>query len=175
MKFVSVSEHEHWVVGVHGFVFAVTSAEDSAVMRFSSSPSCGISNFSKSTNCSTRSVSVAVSRRAVSEVLTYLEGFVHVNCNASVDVAYAVVVVPPSRAADVTVEESDSSIIARPLPVLRLKMARASYHVEVVDGPGLPVFERTGELAAGNEWTQLSVSQHAIGPFARRRAGFLAS
>ena len=47
--------------------------------------------------------------------------------------------------------------------------------MEAADGPGLPVFERTGELAGGNEFTQLSVSHHAVAPFAWRRAGFLAS
>lgn len=72
---------------------------------------------------------------------------------------------------------------------MNLSIHRASYHVEAANGPGLPVYERTGELVAGNESTQLLVSPHAQAPFGerclrvrerclrvtQRRAGFLAS
>lgn len=179
-SFVSVAflrtdgEHEHWVVGVRGFVFAVTSAADSTVMELQLQSELREQQFLKVDPLFyTFGVSGGVA--SSTEVLAYLDGFVRVHGNVSVDTAYAVVVVPPSRAADDTTEDVNSSVVERPLPVLRLKLARASYHVEAADGPGLPVLERTGELAAADEFTQLSVSEHVVAPFALRRAGFLAS
>lgn len=179
-SFVSVAflradgEHEHWVVGVRGFVFAVTSAADSTVMELQLQSELREQQFLKVDPLFyTFGVSGGVA--SSTEVLAYLDGFVRVHGNVSVDTAYAVVVVPPSREADDPAEQVNSSVAERPLPVLRLKLARASYHVEAVNGPGLPVFERTGELAAADEFTQLSVSQHVVTPFAQRRAGFLAS
>lgn len=179
-SFVSVAflradgEHEHWVVGVRGFVFAVTSAADSTVMELQLQSELREQQFLKVDPLFyTFGVSGGVA--SSTEVLVYLDGFVRVHGNVSVDTAYAVVVVPPSREADDTTEQFNSSVAERPLPVLRLKLARASYHVEAADGPGLPVFERTGELAVADEFTQLSVSQHVVAPFAQRRAGFLAS
>lgn len=179
-SFVSVvflradGEHEHWVVGVRGFVFAVTSAADSTVMELQLQSELREQQFLKVDPLFyTFGVSGGVA--SSTEVLAYLDGFVRVHGNVSVDTAYAVVVVPPSREADDPPEQVNSSVAERPLPVLRLKLARASYHVEAADGPGLPVFERTGELAVADEFTQLSVSQHVVAPFAQRRAGFLAS
>jgi hypothetical protein len=173
------ARHEHWVVGVYGYVFAVTTAASSA----SSANSAVVQTYPQSELSDQHFLRVdplfytfSVSGRgaASSDVLTYLDGFVHVNGNASLDVAYAVVVVPPSRGADV-IGPAPVDDFTPPQPVLRLSMHRASYHVDAAGGPGLPVLERTGELAAGNESTQLLVSQHAVAPFAQRRAGFMAS
>ena len=89
---------------------------------------------------------------------------------------YAVVVVPDSREAAAASEVDDATnTYTPPPPVLRLRMHRGSYHVEYADAPALPVFQRTGGLASGNETTQLSVSEHRAAPFAQLRAGFLAS
>jgi len=178
-SFVSVAflradeAQEHWVVGVRGFVFAVTSADDGTVMELQLESDLREQQFVKVDPLFyTFGVSGGVA--SSSEVLAYLDGFVRVHGNASVSTAYAVVVVPPSRAADVPAQVN-LSVAERPLPVLRLKMARASYHVDAGAGPGLPVFERTGDLAGGDEFTQLRVSEHVVAPFAQRRAGFLAS
>jgi hypothetical protein len=166
------AEYEHWVVGVHGFVFAVATAENFAQLDAQLQSELRDQHFIK-VDPLFYTFSASGSSAWTSEVLAYLDGFVQINSNASIDTAYAVVVVPPSRAALEAPVVDDP--FAPPQPVLRLSLHRASYHVAAADGPGLPVFERTGDMSAGNESTQLLVSKHAVAPFAQRRAGFLAS
>ncbi len=104
-------------------------------------------------------------------MLAYLDGFVQINSNATLEAVYAVVVVPPSRIAlELQVIEDD---FAQQQPVLSLSLHRASYHVAAADCPGLPVFERTCEISAGNESTQLLVFQHAVAQFAKLCTGFM--
>jgi hypothetical protein len=166
------AEYEHWVVGVHGFVFAVATAENFARLDTQLQSELRHQHFLK-VDPLFYTFSASGSSAWTSEVLTYLDGFVQINSNASIDTLYAVVVVPPScTALEAPVVEVP---FAATQPVLRLSLHSASYHVAAADGPGLPVFERTGEISAGNESTQLLVSQHAVAPFAQRLAGFLAS
>ena len=166
------AEYQHWVVGVHGFVFAVATAENFVRLDAQLQSVLRDQHFLK-VDPLFYTFSASGSSAWTSDVLAYLDGFVQINSNATMDTVYAVVVVPPSRAALEAPVVEDS--LAVPQPVLRLSLHRASYHVAAADGPGLPVLERTGNISAGNEFTQLLVSQHAVAPFAQRRAGFLAS
>ena len=186
-SFVSVAflrasnEQEHWVVGVYGFVFAVDTAEHDSrvVVQQQMQSELRDLHFLKADPLF-YTFGVSGSGASTSEVLTYLEGFERIRSNVSLPAAYGVVLVPPSRVddsveAEIVAAASGDIIYTPPEPVLNLTIYRASYHVETASGPGLPVYERTGELVAGNESTQLLVSPHAQAPFSQRRAGFIAS
>jgi hypothetical protein len=170
------SRTQHWVVGVYGFVFAVTAADAVPVrIELQLQSELRDQHFLK-VEPLFYTFTASTGGASSSEVVTYLDAFERLRGNASLSAVYAAVVVPVSRAQDLQPPPvPELQQYTPPQAVWRLSMHRASYHVEAATQPGLPVYERTGALVAGNETTQLRVSAHAAAPFARLRAGFLAS
>lgn len=147
----------YWVVAVYGLVFAVTTSNNKLMITPQKSDLSGVS-FVKVDR-----LFYTFGKHGVG-VLTYLPGFEKLRLNSSDALAYAVFVVPVGELITEPVENK---------PKLILRAHYASYHVEVPDGPSFPVYELM-DSSAGNESTQLVVSQHKTSPFAQRKGGFFA-
>jgi hypothetical protein len=169
------SRTQHWVVGVFGHVFSVDTADlhPRVQMRVRLDSTLRDRHFLKAGPLF-YTINVLENDASSSEILAYLDGFERLRNNASLPVVYGVVVVPKSRAVDLS-SPPVADPYTPPQAVLRLGIHRASYHVETASGPGLPVYKRTDELVKGNERTQLLFSKHTEEPFAQHRAGFIAS
>ena len=180
-SFISVAflrasaEAQHWVVGVHGVVFsAMTSHSQRVQLEIIQQSVLRDKHFLK-VDPFFYTFSISKGGAGSSEVLTYLHDFERLRANASLPAVYAIVVVPSSRAEDLRPPPApDLLAYTPPQAMFRLRIHRASYHAAGTQ-PGLPVYERTGDLVSRDEETQLSVSAHSEAPFAQLRAGFVAS
>lgn len=169
---------QHWLVGVLGTIMAVSTADSAPRIVIEMQPQSQLRDrhFVKvdplfySLGMDVHS---AVSNAESGEIMTYLDAFERVSANTSLSAVYGLVIAPPSRTIDL--KEPTVDEFAAPEPSWTLRMHRSSYHVETPGSPGLPVFERIGNLASNNEFTQLRVSDHAPAPFSMKIASFVAS
>jgi hypothetical protein len=129
----------HWVVAVHGIVFAVqTPRQQSVLVQLRPQSQLQGQHFVKVDPLFYTFGAVAAGASSV-QVLSYLEGFERTL--QSVPSVYAVVLVPASIEDDVV---EDTGQYTPPQSALKLSIHRASYHVHTANTSALFNYERTG-------------------------------